>query len=356
MSIREQLKVSIIRRALEKKKKETPFDGVAYDLFQLPEDAGPLINNSYYFGGNSLEGESLVMRIGFRNTGKVELFVLYRTVDGRFFEVEKQEYDTADCPLKVTCEIPEKQWRLQFDGHMIEQATNELFNCSFDVAYKARLPIYDFMYHADFIGMARAFAREKWNREFFGKAMSSDTGMGKSGKKIEQHHYEQTGRIEGVLTLWGHEPRTISLAGARDHSFGKRDWNYMDDHIWLLAVTGKGEVFNFSIVNYPYVKRIFVGYTDINSDRNHCIKDYHITSYDHNNGMGPDVMTFDAVYADGTVYHVKATRRDNVKTPFDGGNFYFQEGLGDFEINGIPARGSIEYGFNKDSSRWFPYE
>lgn len=364
MNLKFRLKTKIMQALMEQHRKK-PFDVAECDKFQLPGNAGPLINNSYFFGGNTVAGQSLIMRIAYRNTGFVELFVIYCDVDGRFLTVEKQSYPTAECPLKVSCTIPGKAWHLHFDGRMVDAHAQKTYNCVFDVDYNATLEPFSALHHSDFRGMAEAFAREKWNGKFF-KALSGDTGVGsKSDKndadKLPQLHYEQTGRFTGEIQfsmIDGSivEHRKIDMTAARDHSFGKRDWNFMNDHIWLLMMTDNGEVLNFSIVNYPHVKRIFCGYSNFGDTENRSLIDYRILSYDHNEGKGSDSMTVECTFAGGKKLTITSHRVNNVVTPFDNGNYYFQEGVGTFDVGGVPARGSIEYGFNKDKSRWDAYQ
>lgn len=354
MGLLYNVKYRLMMSEMKKKRATTPFDGVTSDLFQLPATAGPLINNSYFFGGNNPDGQSLIMRVGYRNIGSIEIFVIYCDAAGRFFTIEEQSYKNEESPVTIECVTPEKLFHITFNGRMRNMADGTIVSCKFDIEYIARLPIFDALQHSDFRGMAQAFARAKWNKAFF-KEMGGDTGMSKEDKSLAQRHYEQTGRLKGNMTL-GDEQIVIDMPGVRDHSYGKRDWNYMCNHIWLLAVTEKGEVFNFSIVNYPSVKRIFCGYSDFKAKENYSMVGYDILSYDHNDGMGPDEMTVVCSFDNGRMLRVTAKRVHNVLTPFDGGNFYFQEGVGDFIINGTKARGSIEYGFNKDKSRWGSYK
>lgn len=366
MSLIFRIKTGIIRAGINYKKKNHPFLLEEFEKHQLPADASPLLNNSYYFGGNNTQGESLIFRVAFR-LNLCELFILY-TRNNKFYVVDKQEYEPGACPVKVECLEPGKLWHCTFKGKMKDNATGELFDSSFDVTYTARLPIFDSLYDADSTGMARAFAREKWNKQFFAEAMSSDMGMASAldrdknpdqikeeQRRNEQHHYEQTGWMKGSITI-GNETFAVNLGSVRDHSFGKRDWNYMNNHIWLMAITDEGQTLNLQLVNYPRVKRIYVGYTDLQESKNYSLIDYQILEYNHNDGLGSDVIVVDMIFNNGQKYHVKATRDVNVLTPFDGGNFYFQEGIANFDINGIKARGTIEYGFNRDRSRWDSYD
>jgi len=210
-----------------------------------------------------------------------------------------------------------------------------------DVLFEASLPIYDFYYHADrFTGMAESIAREKWDREFF-------TEVGKN----DQRHYEQTGHIQGSLKLGG-EDYVIDLPCVRDHSFGRREWDMMNDHMWCLGITENGEVLCFSIVNYPRMKRIFSGYSNIGSERNRTLRDYEVTRYETADGLGGELLEFRCFFPEGTPVEISIRREANVTCPLGGGKYVFQEGLGEFSINGIKARGTIEYGFNGNRGRW----
>lgn len=356
MSIKFKIKAKIMQLLMEQKKKER-FDIETLDQRQLPENVGPHINNSYYFGGNNLAGESLILRVGYRNTGKIEIFVIYSTESGDFYAIEKQEYPTEESPIQFKCVEPGKVWNIQFDGNMVDTKSQKVCHCTFDVNFTATLEAFSALHHSDFRGMAEAFAREKWNKKFF-KGLTGDTGVGKEKEKdkakLSQIHYEQTGLFEGTLTLDG-EVRPIHLTAARDHSFGKRDWNVMSNHVWLLPMTDKGEVLNVSLVNFDHVKQVFCGYSNYGLEKNTAMTGYKIISYEDNDGMGPDDMEIECYFANGETLNIKAHRDYNILTPFDNGNYYFQEALGTFEVNGVKSRGTIEYGFNKNQSRWSTY-
>jgi len=353
MGLKFKIKTMIMQTLMEQSRKKK-FDAAECDSFQLPADAGPLVNNSYFFGGNTEDGQSLIMRIGFRNVGFVEVFVMYKDVDGRFLTIDKQQFPTEESPMKVKCLEPGSKWHVEYDGKLVDTAASKTYHCTFSFDYTAKLYPFSALHHSDFRGMAEAFAREKWNKKFF-RSLVGDTGVGADKKKYPQLHYEQTGHMEGKLILDGVEERKLSMSCIRDHAYGTRDWNLMDAHIWLIAMNDKGEGMNFSIVNYPHAKKIFCGYSSFGSDRNYSLVDYNIIAYDHKDGLGTDDMIVDCTFSNGKTVRVKSHRVDNLVTTFDGGNYYFQEGIGDFDIGGVKARGSIEYGYNRDKSRWGTY-
>lgn len=352
MDLKFKIKTAIMKWMMEKKRKAEPFDGKAADSFQLPANAGPMINNSYFFGANDPTGHSLIMRVGYRNTGFAEVFVIYTNKQKNlFFTSEKESYPIAECPMKVEILEPEKRLRVMFDGNLKNESTGEIVPCKYDLEFTATLPIFSAFHHSDFRGMAQAFARAKWNKEFF-KEAGGDTGMSSDDKKIaKQIHYEQAGHFAGEMTIGG-KNIWIDMPGSRDHAYGKRDWDYMSDHIWIMVTTAKGETFNFSMVNYPKVEKVFCGYTNIGYDHDESLIGYKVIQWDACDGKAPDVFIVDCKFTDGKWYRVTCKREYNLYLQFGGGVFFFQEGVGEVDINGIKARGSIEYGFNRNKNRW----
>jgi len=281
---------------------------------------------------------------------------------------DKQVYPVQDCPISVRNIIPARDWQVTYDGKLVDSNDGSSHHIKLDFRFSARLPIVYPLKDADLKGMASAFARVRWNRDFF-KRLGGDTGVGKDAKQYKQVHYEQTGRMEGTMVLDG-KPSEFCLAGIRDRAWGKRDWNYMDCHMWLVAVTANGEAMNLSIVSYPHAKNLHCGYMDYEEDRNYALTGYKIISYDHCDGRGPEEMIVDCSFSNGKTYRINTHREHDLITPFDGGNFYFHEAVGRFTFTEIPALGenpaddakvieaygTIELGWNKDSSRWGTYE
>lgn len=363
-----EFKTWLMTKAMEYKRKKDPFDGVKADLFELPADADGMCNNSYFFGANGSDGHSLIMRVGKRNMPLCEIFVIYVTPEGHLYTSVKDHYPTDACPMKVECVEPEKHFKIWFEDELLDTETGKTLPCKYELDFHATLPIFDAMQHSDFRGMARAFARPKWNKQFF-KEASGDTGVAKiKGEKIKtanipQRHYEQAGHFTGKMILDGKEI-TIDMPGSRDHAYGKRDWNYMSDHIWIMATTEKGETFNFSLVDYPKVEGVFCGYSNIGLDHDESLIDYKIIEWDAADGKAPDKFVLDCTFTDSTsasgekTVRVTAKRENNLYLTFQNCDpnqktvFFFQEGVGEIDFGGVKARGSIEYGFNPDRSRW----
>jgi len=340
-----KLKEKLVLHFLERKKRKEPFDAASSELYELPPNADIHQNNSHFFTANSTSGETLSMRLGMRNHSQYEVFVLFRTADGRFFVHEKDHFTPEECPVKFECIDIASKWHISFNGCLRDMVTSELVDASADVEFTATCPIYDFIYHADrFNGMASSIAREKWNRTFFTEV-----------RKNDQRHYEQAGSLSGEMKI-GLEKFNLNLCCVRDHSFGRREWDMMNEHIWFLGMTENNKILCFSIVNYPAMKRIYSGYTNFFCGKMETLRDYETLEYDENNGLGPDSLKLRCIFSENRVLDVQIIRDSNVKCLFGGGCYAFQEGLGTFIINGVRGRGTIEYGFNANPSRWEGYE
>jgi len=367
MSFKRELKTNLMLSVMNQQRSK-PFDVVQADLFTLPADAGNDINNSWFFGADSMDGRSFKMRLGIRNNGQAEVFLIYIDPDGRYLTSEKQLYPIDESPMQVSNLIPARDWHVSYDGWLVDMNDAHKVHCEMQFDFIARLPIFYPLKDAYLKGMAMAFAVPKWNKTFF-KHLSGDTGVSKEDKKYKQIHYEQTGRMKGSIVLDG-QCIEFDMAGIRDRAWGMRNWDYMDCHMWLVAVTERGEAMNLSIVSYPHAKNLHCGYTDMDSDRNYALTDYRIISYDHCGGKGPDDMSIALAFANGRFYRMDAHRTHDLITSFGDGKFYFHEAVGCFTFTEIAsldaepvagarcikARGTIELGWNIDSSRWGDYK
>ncbi|MCF0117003.1 MAG: hypothetical protein HUJ61_03015 [Bacilli bacterium] len=340
MNIFYPFKKLIIVKNYQKKKKANPYNAYLSDSFSLKGDEPPLFNNSYFYSCYDVDSHfSLAIRLGVRNLDTYEAMLLLVHKD-KFYYLEPTEFDKNICPLKTSYDEDTHLFSFEFNGELTNN-NKETVNFNLNGIFYSRLEAFDFFFHSNAKCMAKAFAHQKWTNEFFDKV-----------KAMDQVHQEQSGRIKGSLKING-ESFDFDYPGIRDHSYGNRDWNYMDNHIWLLATNKEGKIFNFSFVNYPHLRNICVCYNDIDSDNNQEIASYNISSFDFNNGNGPDIFKFCAKYGKKK-YHIEVKRNNDYVQHIDFGNksYFFKEGLGEFIINGEPFYGSIEYGFNYDKSRW----
>jgi hypothetical protein len=339
MKIEQLLKEPLARRSIRKRQLAHPFDAASAETFALPSDAAPDQNNSYYFSCHGLDGTSLFFRLGLRGGGaSSEVWFAYRDASGKGWVNAEQLTPPAVCPARVRCVKPEEVWEFSFHGTMLGSGSKEA-EVSFQGTFTASSPIFEFSTHMDPGPLARALAREKWSRSFFAEVAQN-----------HQTHYEQQGHVAGTLELGG-RTIAISLPAMRDHSFGKRDWDYMDRHIWLMALLEDGRSLNVNMVRYPAVRELQTGYL-ISGPRTVCV--HGATSMDSLpcTGSVPDSFDVQLRLADGRSLLLSCEKEASFTFPFDHGAYVIHEGVGRFTVDGVRGRGILEFGFNGDKDRW----
>ncbi len=329
------IKTAFMKSILKKKKQNQPFDYEAWENFALTGKEGNDINNSYYFSAHDYDKkQSLYIRLGLRNTHSEAWFVF---LDGENSYVLTQNLYTENCPIKVYKK--EDKWLVEFTGELVYNDCGKV-NASFKGEFSSCAEPVDFFSHMATIRTAKAMAAEKWANGYFDEV-----------QKNNQVHYEQLGSITGELKL-GEKVQEIFLHCVRDHSFGRRDWNYMNNHVWLMAVAPESYI-NFSMVSYPAMTMLEVGnYKEKGQPMNFMIH----ADYDREQvvkGVVPDKLDLVFTMADKKKVNVKAKKIFETAYPFQDGEYTLIEGIGEFEIDGKLYRGIIELGFNKEKNRFF---
>lgn len=344
------LKQFIIKKAIDKRKNAHPFDEVAAENYVLPKDADITQNNSFYFSAHTMDGYSLLFRNAYRGQGRTELWVAYKDKNGNAWVNGKQEYDNyEDTGLKIKCVEPAKTWEFEFDGELKRVKLDDRKNgfptdksdkVRFKGTFTATAPIFEFSRHFDSKPVARALSKEKLKKGFSDNLASA-----------HQVHYEQSGKIDVELYIDGKRQPTGVMPAIRDHSYGKRDWAFMDRHVWIIALMETGGDLNYNCVRYPIVKELQTGYL-IDGDRRICT-DYYTSmdEYEKTNDV-PLSFTSNVTMSDKSKFVVKATKEMEFNFAFEDSIYQFHEGIASFDINGIKARGIVEFGYNKDRSRW----
>lgn len=347
MGLKRTIKQAIMVHSLKKKNKKEPFIAEIAEHYQLPKDASKLDTNSYYFSSHDLEGNSVFMRRAERGDQTVEIWFAYKTKDA-IYTNKQQLFNMADAPIAVSCLETAKSWQATFKGdvykaeigkHGIAQVKGNKIKANMTLSFEATSDIFDFTYHLNPRIMANVLANETWDKTFQ-----------KNMKANQQRHYEQLGKGQITLDLGG-QKETLNMTTMRDHSFGRRDWNYMDRHIWLMALLNENESLNVNMVSYPHMKGLKTGYYE-NNHQTANIEVFPSLDKFEANGYVPKELKYDMILENGHAFHVEAIKEIEIQFSFDGGNYTICEGVGSFDINGYPARGIIEFGFNKDKSRW----
>ncbi|MDR2083448.1 MAG: hypothetical protein LBP67_00410 [Bacteroidales bacterium] len=339
MNLFQKVKFSIIKNQIEKRKKNRPFDFEYAEKYEIPEGATNHPNNSYYFSLHDLTGKSILFRLAKRGD-RDELWLVYHDVDGKSYR-NRDPLANNESKASVKCLKVGEEWQFQFNGPVIEvNSENKTpIQASLNATFTSTAPIFEFSRHSDSGATAKALAKEKLSKAFL-KELSEN----------HQVHYEQAGKASGTLQL---DDKNISfdMRAMRDHSFGKRDWNYMDRHIWLMALLENGEVMNVNMVRYPAIFEMQHGYYEKDGKYINvfsCTEMDKITLSDKT----PDSFTCEIKLVDGRNMKMICEKEIEVAFPFDNGAYTIFEGIGKLSVDGIKGRGIIEIGYNGDKNRW----
>lgn len=325
-----RLKKALMCRTLEKRNRQKPFDYQAAESFSLEGENDPMLNNSYYFSAH--DGTvSVFARLGRRVNVDETWFAIF--LDGEMYSLQEEIFPCGASPLRV--EEADGKWHVSFKGVL-----NGRLEAGFSASFLARQAPVDFTSNMPPCRMATGIANEKWSREFFA-GLQSVSG---------QCHYEQEGVLEGKLNLGGRS-LDFSLPCVRDHSFGRRDWNYMNNHLWLMAVSDECQ-FNYSLVSYPALSALEVGHFRDGSGMHYMLEadlDFHQVS----RGTIPGELTFHVRLDDGRQLPVTASVLSGVTYHFQDGKYILHENVARFKLGDAVCRGILEIGFNSDAGRYF---
>lgn len=335
MNIKMRVKDALIKFMLNKRSLSGSFDLESAERFILPSDSDESQNNSYYFSGADLKGNSLLFRFAQRGTKKNEVWFAYKSEDGEAYINEVQLY-TGEAPAGVKCVEPGKKWEFFYNGELKDNYSDKKITVVFRGEFTSSVPVFEFGHDVDPGVMAKAIARQKWNRKFFDELQGND-----------QTHYEQSGKITGTLKL-GEKEIDISLPAIRDHSYGKRDWNYMNRHFWLMSLFEDGSNLNANMVSYP-VLELETGYC-VSGGKTLCVESAEVIG-DVVPKIVPESFILRVGLTDGRSFDVSCKKETQFDFPFEGGVYTIYEGVGSFETGGKKGRGILEFGWNGDASR-----
>ncbi len=325
-----KLKREIIQRGLEKRNREKPFDYDYAENYSLEGITDPLVNNSYYFSAHT-EGLSFYARVGRRVNMDETWFAIYQ--GGKMYSLPVEVFPAGESPIKVSRDG--KNWTISYKGIL-----NEKDEVDFIGTFIPKQGPIDFTSNMPAVRMATGIANEKWSRDLFSNLQAI------SG----QCHYEQEGILRGEFTLNG-TATPFELPCVRDHSFGKRDWNFMNNHLWLMAVS-EGCQFNYSLVSYPVISALEVGnYRD--TEGMHYMMQANLDLSKVGTGEVPEELSFSVLLDNGRSIPVKARKLTGVTYHFQDGQYILIENIAEFTIDGKTCRGILEIGFNSDSGRFF---
>ena len=349
MSFKTFIKMLFIKSSLDKNQGRKHYDENYSELYKLDENADKSLQNSYYFSGHSSTGQSLVFRLGERNQSNSEIWFAYSDGIGNDYICAHQNAEHDQTMIDVSCVEPGKKWKIQFTGGITPGTKTPLNIWSnpkgiriiptvFDGEFTATQKIFDYSKDMDTRPIARALAQEKSSKPILEEISNNN-----------QVYYEQSGILKGVLNLSGKKIE-IDMPVIRNRSFGKRDWNNMDRHIHICALTNNQTV-NINMVGYSSIKELQAGYI-INNNKVVCLDSCTSMEEISTDGKISSKFEFLAKFMGGKKLVIKCEKQSVFEFPFDNGIYTIYEGTAKFDINGTKARGVIQFGYNSDNSRW----
>jgi hypothetical protein len=351
MGVKEYIKKAILASAMNKEKASNPFNIEYSDRYQIPSGAGGFHNNSQYFSLHDPKGrQTLFLRLALRGGGAAEVWMVYREGDGPPYMCPKDHFPEGAPSVSVECIQPGKELHFVYRGVLkkgkltdkgyIPDPDAEEIPAEFDGRFYGISEPFEFSRHMSTEPVARALAAEKFTREFR-SALAAN----------HQVHFEQAGKVNGILRLGGRDIELKEFPCMRDHSYGKRDWAYMDRHIWMACLLENGDFINTSLVRYPAVRNLQTGFY-IRGKKTVCLKSSTLMDEIPGKGIIPPSFGYAVEYEDGQTCTVECKLDFSVPYYFGDGKYVLHEGVSNFTVNGIPGRGITEFGFNADPARW----
>ncbi len=154
-------------------------------------------------------------------------------------------------------------------------------------------------------------------------------------KVVGEDHYEQIGRVKGVVTV-DSERCEISGLSERDHSWGERDWNA--PKLWVYITAHFGEDFSINIA-----KMIIDGHEIDSGFIMRDGKNIPVRKVSHTDGL--EQFAYTVWDADWSEYVLKGEILERVQIPYKKGDkvSILNENLSQFTCGGRKGFGITEY-------------
>ena len=340
-----RLKRKIMNSIIHKRQIEKGLNIEYAENYILDINGDYSINNSYYFScHNYNKKESLYIRLGERGDNTKEIWVYYNDSNNNIYYYKDLylEKNIKESPLKVYKDKTTNNWIFDFNGTLLNLIDNKEHKVKLKGEFiSLNKGIIDFFTNMPSLLTASAMAKEKWNKEFCNEV-----------NKNNQVHYEEEGKVNVTIKIDNDKEESLFFNAVRDHSYGKRIWDYMNNHLWLSAINDDIS-FNFSMVSYPSITLLEVGNIRLNNGNTIYLKE---AKYDLNEVIKGEVPTsFNLIYIgeDNKEIKVEIKILSCIPYKFEDGNYYLNEGIAEYKIEDKVSRGIFEIGFNKNKNRYF---
>ncbi len=218
---------------LGKRKAQIARDWACIDRRVVPaRGRDKLYNDSFVFQGSGKEGNMFMSRLAFRGPSEPKEVWVFVDQQGRKFTNPKPlvgqdvpaQGEIAAGGLSFQWQGGDDSWRIRYLGELLDDEGRRV-DADIDLVYRPRSAMYLSSQHMDCRSTGKAMAEMPWRRGYFRKLSSE-----------RQVRMEQGGILAGEMRL-GKKTQTVELAAFRDHSWGRRDWSFLNRYIWnILAL------------------------------------------------------------------------------------------------------------------------
>ena len=348
-----ETKKSLILQRMKQGEGLFKFDINTADRYELDDSAGPDVNNSHYFCYFSFKNQETLFYRSARRGGdaKDEVWLVFRDKSGNVYMASKDHYSHEEGnPTTITCIEPEKVMKFEYHGFVRKAvltkngyAINDnlpLLSAKMVATFYGKTQIFEFTRDLDPEVTAGCIAREE-----------DISNVQNAFKAIHQVHYEQGGLCDLEIEIDGVKSSVKDGPSMRDHSYGRRVWDFFDRYIWNIILTEKGDLIHNSWMQYPVLKELQAGF-DLSPTKFLSLRE--TTKMDDVPCVGttPKEWTVVTTYKDGSKHTI--TGRPDFVVPFlFEDDFLVNEGVCEYLIDGkIRGRGIGEFSFNANKNRW----
>ena len=318
--------------ALVRSRRKHPATPAALEVLHRSDQPG--FNDSSYLFGRGEDGTALVTRLSVRTDAPSEVWLSVR-IPGRPIahmpvQDHPQEGGWRAGGLEWTVADPGRTLHVRYAGPLLSAGVS--IDSVVDLTFEGNGPLIDFSDGVDPAVTAQAIAARPWNRGFFDK-------LG----EIRTVHYEQVGRVRGTVQLDG-ETHPVDLRSVRDHSFGRRQWNTWRQHLWFSGVREDGVAFTAACIRYGFIGPLTAGfYIDGEPQAVSAVTDFDAIAPP---GVVPDRFPFEITCTDGTRHVVDVEVEGVFAFDMDQGAYCIREAIARSTVDGVPAVGICEFGWN----------
>ncbi len=277
---------------------------------------------------------ALVTRLSVRTDAPSEVWMSVRVPGHPVARIpvqnHAQEAGWSAGGLAWTVEEPGRALRIRYAGPLVSEEGK--VDALIELTFEGEGPLIDFSDGVDPQVTAQAIAAQPWSRGFFDQL-----------QEIRTVHYEQVGRVRGTVQM-GAETHKVNLRSVRDHSFGRRQWHTWRQHLWFSGVRADGVAFTAACIRYDFIGPLTAGFFIEGTP----VPVSGVTNFDAlaPPGVVPDRFPFEVICTDGSRHQVDVEVDGVFEFDMDNGAYRIHEAIARSTVDGIPAVGICEFGWN----------